>query len=188
MRLAPSGLGKVPLVGLAIGEERCLEFGADLVGGLRYRRADGGRNPVQAGAEAFHGLDCAFDDAAFGALPARMGGCDDASLRVGQKDWRAVRREDAYCETADIRDHGIGLRGFARFPRGCHDQSLGGVSLLRTGQPSRLRAEPRRNPRPVFFHPVFAVGGAPPAVQRGVNAFRYPAGTQEKPMAQPQPP
>ena len=50
---------------------------------------------ARLGAQRLHALDGRLGDAGQRALPAGVGGGDDAGLRVGQQDRRAVGRQGA---------------------------------------------------------------------------------------------
>ena len=54
------------------------------------------------------------DDAAGGALPAGMGGADDAGLGVGEQHRRAVGGEDAEQQVRAVGDHRVGFDRDAR--------------------------------------------------------------------------
>ena len=75
--------------------EPLLEVDADLIGGLGDAGADDGDDAARVGAQGLHGRDGGVDHAAQRALPAGVGGADDAGLGIGQQDRRAVGGQDA---------------------------------------------------------------------------------------------
>ena len=122
-------------------------FQAHLVGGRPDAGPDGGDHVGGIGAQLFHLLDGGRGDARERALPAGMGGGDDAGFRIGDEDRRAIGGERPADEAGDARDHTIAFLAVGPGPVG--DQGIGGVDLVAGDQ---------------MFGRLAEVGGGPAAV------------------------
>src|SRR6185437_5329457 len=103
-----TGRGREEWTGLAIlGGKAFDQIGPDLIVGLTDHRSQ--RNPdfFARCPEPLHGGDRGFDNAGERAAPARMGGADDARLRLGKQNGTAIGRRYADGERGDARDDAV---------------------------------------------------------------------------------
>src|SRR5690606_36675287 len=153
--------------GVVVGEA-LLIVGADFVGALRDAGADDGDHARRFGAQRRHGLYGRVDDAAKGALPAGVGGADDACFGVGEQDGGAVGGQDGQHRTLYARDHGVAF-GTLSAPAASGHAGDGGVDLIAAAQVIGGAAHPFGHAAAVLGDARRVVLGPHPGVQPGVD-------------------
>ena len=135
------------------------------------------------GAETLHRHDGRVGDARQRAAPARMGGADDARLRVREQHRTAVGRGNADCQPGHARHDRVGARARFMRPRLLRHHHVGRVDLV--GAQERLRgdAERGRHAGAVLGHVLARIGRSDTAVEARIDAQRGAALAGEEGMA-----
>src|SRR3954468_21999146 len=161
---------------LRIGSgEALVKFRADFVGGLGDARADASPDSLGAGAEPSHRRDGRLHDSGQRTAPAAMRRADDACLRVGEQDRRAIGREYAERNARNGGNHRVGAGVFLA-PPGALDGNRGrAVDLMATDETIGPEPEPGGCYRPVLLDAVRRVARAEAAIQRREHTAADPA-------------
>ena len=136
-------------------------------------------------AEPLHRGDGRLDDPGQRALPAGVGGADDARLRVGEQDHAAVGAGDAERQARRRGDDPVAARPRVRRPVLGDRDRVGRMDLIGHREALRRDAERGRHPRAVLRHRLGRVARADAAVERSVDAFGDAAPRVKKACATP---
>ncbi|MNT33214.1 hypothetical protein D3C72_1691290 [compost metagenome] len=156
---------------VAIGRQETVdEFSANLVVAPADRGPETGNDALTLRTERQHRLDGAFEHAAERALPAGMGGGDNAGIRVGKQDWPAIGRQHAEHDAGRCRHQRVGVRAVAVVAV-VDDDGVGGMDLVDGGKPLGTGAEPAADTGAVLADPILVVVRAEADIQPAIDAF-----------------
>ena len=108
-----------------------------------------------------------------------MDGAHDTSLRIGEEDWRAVRRHYPKQQAGPVGHQRVGMRTLVIWDRFANDNCPWGMHLVHAGE-RRPGDDRAGGEAAVSFDRFRIVAASQPAVQPRNRSCRNPTGSAEK--------